>query len=176
MACLKLVEGNSEIYNELSICELELGNRELAKIYLETACDMDESNLTTTTNLAFLFLEDGEYDEAREYLEKARYLAKDDKFVKGLIEAYEKATGEKVGDIIHEEYVKNVDGDKSDLPNFQDDFRKFALSVEEELPFDEEEDEESSCHCGGHCHDDECHHDENCSCHKGEGDGCKCHH
>ena len=40
---------------------------------------MDESNLTTTTNLAFLFLEDGEYDEAREYLEKARYLAKDDK-------------------------------------------------------------------------------------------------
>ena len=178
LACLKLVEGNSEIYNELSICELELGNRELAKIYLETACDMDESNLTTTTNLAFLFLEDGEYDEAREYLEKARYLAKDDKFVKGLIEAYEKATGEKVGDIIHEEYVKNVEGDKSDLPNpnFQDDFRKFALSVEEELPFDEEEDEESSCHCGRHCHDDECHHDENCSCHKGEGDGCKCHH
>ena len=178
LACLKLVEGNSEIYNELSICELELGNRELAKLYLETACDMDESNLTTTTNLAFLFLEDGEYDEAREYLEKARYLAKDDKFVKGLIEAYEKATGEKVGDIIHEEYVKNVEGDKSDLPNpnFQDDFRKFALSVEEELPFDEEEDEESSCHCGRHCHDDECHHDENCSCHKGEGDGCKCHH
>ena len=178
LACLKLVEGNSEIYNELSICELELGNRELAKIYLETACDMDESNLTTTTNLAYLFLEDGEYDEAREYLEKARYLAKDDKFVKGLIEAYEKATGEKIGDIIHEEYVKNVEGDKSDLPNpnFQDDFRKFALSVEEELPFDEEEDEESSCHCGRHCHDDECHHDENCSCHKGEGDGCKCHH
>ena len=28
LACLKLVEGNSEIYNELSICELELGNRE----------------------------------------------------------------------------------------------------------------------------------------------------
>ena len=60
LACLKLVEGNSEIYNELSICELELGNRELAKLYLETACDMDESNLTTPTNLAFLFLEDGE--------------------------------------------------------------------------------------------------------------------
>ncbi len=178
LECIKLGESNSEIYNELSICELEGGNKELAKAYLETACDLDESNLTTTTNLAYLYLADGEFDEAREYLERARFLAKDDKFVKGLIEEYEKATGEKIGDIIHEEYVKNTENhDNEEYPgsSFQEDFRKFALSVEEDFNF-EDEDDECSCSCG-HCHDDkECENDGECSCHNKEGHECKCHH
>ena len=181
LECIKLGESNSEIYNELSICELESGDKNLAKAYLETACDLDESNLTTTTNLAYLYLADGEFDEAREYLERARFLAKDDKFVKGLIDEYEKATGDKIGDIIHEEYVKNTENtDDAEYPgsSFEEDFRKFALSVEDDFPFDEEdeeEDDECSCHCGGHCHHEEEHEDKECCCHK-EGKECSCHH
>lgn len=176
LECIKLGESNSEIYNELSICELEGGDKKLAKAYLETACDLDESNLTTTTNLAYLYLADGEFDEAREYLEKARFLAKDDKFVKSLISEYEKATGEKIGDIIHEEYVKNTeDSNENEYPgsSFQEDFRRFAESVEEDFSFDDE-DEECSCGCGGHCHHEECNDDGECSCHSKNGH--KCHH
>lgn len=125
-----------------------------------------------------MYLADGEFDEAREYLERARFLAKDDKFVKGLIEEYEKATGEKIGDIIHEEYVKNTENhDNEEYPgsSFQEDFRKFALSVEEDFDF-EDEDDECSCSCR-HCHDDkECKNDGECSCHNKEGNECKCHH
>ena len=154
------------------------GDKKLDKAYLEIASDLDESNLTITTNLAYLYLADGEFDEAREYLERARFLAKDDKFVKGLIKEYENATGEKIGDIIHEEYVKNTeDTDSGEYPgsSFQEDFRKFALSVEEDLDFDEED--ECSCKCGGHCHDEkECGNDGECSCHNKEGHECKCHH
>ena len=172
LECLKLGETNAEIYNELSICELEGGNRDLAKAYLETACDLDGTNLTTITNLAFLYLADGEFDEAREYLENARYLAKDDKFVKGLIAEYEKATGEKIGSVIHEEYVKNPNGEsKEDYPgsSFEEDFRAFALSVENDFPFDEEEDSccGGDCQCGGGCghHHDSCSCDHDHSCH-----------
>ena len=45
LKCIALGESNTDIYNELSICELEGGNRELAKNYLNTAADLDETNL-----------------------------------------------------------------------------------------------------------------------------------
>lgn len=159
LECMKLGEVNAEIYNELSICELEEGNRELAKAYLETANDLDESNLTTTTNLAYLYLEDGEFDSAREYLEKARYLAKDDKLVKTLIKEYEKATGDKIGNIIHEEYVKNTEGaDDAEYEgsSFDKEFEAFRKSMENDFAF---EDEGCSCSCGDSacsCGDDSC--------------------
>ena len=105
LKCLELGEVSSDIYNELSICELECGSRELAKTYLETAADLDPDNLTVASNLSYLHLGDGEYDEAREYLEKARFLSGDDRIVRELIDEYEKATGEKIGEMIHEEIV-----------------------------------------------------------------------
>ncbi|MGN1164527.1 MAG: tetratricopeptide repeat protein [Candidatus Ornithospirochaeta sp.] len=170
LECMKLGEVNSEIYNELSICELEEGNRELAKAYLETAIDLDEENLTTTTNLAYLHLEDGEYDSAREYLEKARYLAKDDKLVKSLIKEYEKATGDKIGAVIHEEYVKNTEdpsGEEYEGSSFERDFEAFRRKMEEDFPADDEGCScISDCSCGQEC---SCG-DSGCSC--GCGDKC----
>lgn len=192
--CLKLGESNAEIYNELAICELEGGNRELAKTYLETACDLDEENLNTVTNLAYLYIADNQYDEAREYVETARYLAKEDKFVQALIQAYERATGEKIGELVHEDYVSNPENlENADYPAkaFENEFRAFA----EENPIDEDEEEGCCCghhheeehHCCGHHHHEEeghhcCghHHEEDHHCcghhHEDEGHHCCGHH
>ena len=155
LKCLELGESNTDIYNELSICELECGNKELAKQYLNTAVDLDETNLTAMSNLAFLLIEDKEYDDARYYLEKARNVAADDEIIKNLIKSYEKATGEKIGDRITEEVI-NSDEDES---------------MEEIL---EELENTHDHHDGCSCH----HHDKGgCSCHNGHEEGhCSCHH
>lgn len=139
LKCIKLGESNSDIYNELSICELEGGNRELAKTYLESAIDLDEENLSAISNLAVLNMMDGELDEARENLEKARYLAGDDSIVKNLIEEYEKATGEKIGEVIHEEIINDEDE--------EDDGYEREMKV-----IRGEDDGEEPCKCGsGEC-------------------------
>ncbi len=141
LTCLKLGESSTDIYNELSICELECGNRTLAKTYLETAADLDPDNLTVASNLSYLYLTDGEFDEAREYLEKARYLSRDDdKIIKDLIEEYEKATGETIGEMIHEEIVHNDDED-------DDAYQEEIAEIMKDAPPEEHE-----CHCGHHHH------------------------
>ena len=142
LECIKLGESNSDIYNELSICELESGNRELAKTYLESAVDLDSDNLSAISNLAVLNMMDGELDEARENLEKARYLAGDDAIVKNLIDEYEKETGEKIGEIIHEEIIH--DDNNEEDPN--DD------GYEREMKVIRGEDVDEPCGCsGGEC-------------------------
>ncbi len=147
LKCIKLGESNAEIYNELALCELGSGKRELAEAYLETACDLDDENLTTTTNLALLYLEDENYDRAREFLEKARFLAKEDKLVSHLIKKYEEKTGEKIGALIHEELVKGTEtSDGEDLATSF--FNKMA---------DTNIENKEECNCGG-----------NCNCNKGE--------
>ena len=150
LKCIELGEASSDIYNELSICELEGGDRMLAKTYLETAADLDPENLTVVSNLSYLYLSDKEYDEAREYLEKARFLSGDDRIVKELIEEYEKATGEKIGEMIHEEIVHNDEED-------DDAYQEEIAEIMKDAPPEEHE-----CTCGHH------HHDHGC--------GCGCHH
>ena len=146
MECLKLGERSGDIYNELSICELEIGDRELAKTYLETAADLDPGNLTVSSNLSYLYLQDGQYDEAREYLEKARYLSGSDEIVGNLIKEYEKRTGEKIGEMIHEEIVHS-DGDNDDG---DDAYEKEIAEIEKDgIP------EEHECCCGHHHHHEE---------------------
>lgn len=109
LKCIELGESNSEIYNELALCELGEGNRELGELYLESAYDRDDENLTVVSNLAYLTLANKDYDRAREYLEKARFLAGDDTLVDALIKKYESETGEKIGALIHEEIVRGDD-------------------------------------------------------------------
>ena len=165
LQCLKLGQSSSEIYNELCLCELGAGNRELAKTYLETAVDLDPDNMTINSNLAFLYLEDGQFDEAREYLEKARYLSPSDSIVKHLIEVYTEKTGEEVGEIIHEEIVHN-DNDE------YDDEILAMLNMDNEDP-------EEECHCGHHHEDGHCchhHHEDGHCCHHHHEDGHCCHH
>ncbi len=167
LECLKLGERNGEIYNELSICELEKGNRELSTAYLETAADLEPNSLSIMSNLAFMYLTDGNFDSARECLEKARYLSGSDELVKELIGQYESLTGEKIGELIHEEVVEDKDED--------DDF----CEVQEELDALNDDGEESECGCKHHhekgdhhcCHHHHHHeHEENHEC------CCKKHH
>lgn len=113
LKCLECGESNADIYNELSICALEKGNRPLAKSYLDTAVDLDPDNLTLTSNLAFLHLMDEEWDEAKEWIEKSRRLAPDDRQVQQMMEEYTEKTGEAFADVIQEEYVHDPEGKES---------------------------------------------------------------
>ena len=99
--------GRSEIYNELSLCCKALEETELAKEYLSIANELDEENVIYLANLSFLHLADKEFDKAKYYLEKARVLDENDPQVKALIEEYEGITGEKLGEVIKEEFVDN---------------------------------------------------------------------
>ena len=141
MKCLELGERSADIYNELSIDELEVGDRELAKTYLETAADLDPENLTVASNLSYLYLQDNQFDEAREYLEKARYLSGSDEIVKNLIGEYEKKTGEKIAELIHEEIVHD------DSKHEDDDDDAYAAEIAEI--------EKDDCGCGHHHHHEE---------------------
>ncbi len=147
MKCLELGERSADIYNELSITELETGDRELAKTYLETAADLDPDNLTVASNLSYLYLQDSQFDEAREYLEKSRYLSGDDRIVKNLIDEYEKKTGEKIGTLIHEEIVH--DDEKHDDDEDDAYAAEIAEIEKDRIP------EEDECHCNHHHHHEE---------------------
>lgn len=70
LRCLELGEENADIYNELSICALELGNRELSKDYLEIALELEEDNVKLLSNLAFIHMRDGEFNRAYELMER----------------------------------------------------------------------------------------------------------
>lgn len=108
LEALKLGECNSEIYNELAICSLEEGQRELALFYLDTAIDLDPDNITLLTNYALLNLEDKNYDKARYLLEKSRNIDDKDPLVIHLIKKYCEETGDTLSDPIKEEIVEDV--------------------------------------------------------------------
>ncbi len=72
LKCLELGEQNADIYNELSICSLELGNEELAKNYLEIALELDNDNVKLLSNLAFLHIRDEEFNQAHDLLLRAQ--------------------------------------------------------------------------------------------------------
>ena len=110
--CISCGESNADIYNELSICALEKGDRELAKSYLDSAVDLDEDNLTLASNLAFLHLMDDEFDEAKEWIEKCRILAPEDRQVQSMMEEYTARTGEQFGPVIRQEYVHDPEKKK----------------------------------------------------------------
>jgi Flp pilus assembly protein TadD len=93
LKCLELGETNADIYNELSICAVELGDKELSKTYLEIALELDEDNVKLLSNLAFLNLRDEEYNRAHELLLKAQTIDPEDPAVKHLKQELAKRTG-----------------------------------------------------------------------------------
>ena len=131
------------IYNELSICALNTGNKELAIDYLSIAVDIEE-NISDLSNLGFLYIMQEDYDSAKYYLEKARAIDQNDPALLAIMQKYTEETGEEFGPVIIEEIVKSED-DKKD---------------------EHEHDHEHDC-CCGHEH----HHQHDCSCgHDPEGE------
>ena len=155
LRCISCGESNADIYNELSICALEKGDKELAKSYLDAAVDMDPENLTLVSNLAFLHLRDDEFDEAKEWIEKCRKLAPEDSQVRQMMKEYTDKTGEPFGDVINEEYVHNPDKDGKPQPDKEDD--EDDGYAEELAALEEDDDEDEGCGCG--CGHDHPHHD-----------------
>lgn len=92
--CLELGEQNADIYNELSICALELGEQELSKDYLEIALELDEQNVKLLGNLAFLNLREENYNRVQELLAKAEAIDPEDPAVKHLKGELAKRTGD----------------------------------------------------------------------------------
>ncbi len=158
LRCISCGESNADIYNELSICALEKGDKELAKSYLDAAVDMDPENLTLVSNLAFLHLRDDEFDEAKEWIEKCRKLAPEDSQVRQMMKEYTDKTGEPFGDVINEEYVHNPDKDGKPQPDKEDD--EDDGYAEELAALEEDDDEDEGCGCGcSHDHHHHHHHD-----------------
>ena len=158
LKCIELGESNGDIYNELSICELENGNKELAKAYLNTAVDLDEYNLKAISNLAYLHLMDQEFDESRYFLEKARAIAADDEIISDLISKYEELTGETIGDRITEEVIESDDNEDKML--VEEEYLEGSHVSEAEIG-------EHTCACGHHHEEEEhccCGHDHECNC------------
>ncbi len=94
LKCLELGESNSDIYNELSICALEMNQRDLAKDYLGIALDLEDDNVAILCNLALLELQDENYAEAEYLLKRAKEVDENDP---ALIHLWEELT-KRVGD------------------------------------------------------------------------------
>lgn len=105
MEGLKLNRKSPEIYNELSICARELKKSQLGISYLEIALDLEPNNLIYLTNLAFLHLEDKDYDKAAPLLVKARQIDYQDEQLISMIKQYENLSGTKLNDTISEDIV-----------------------------------------------------------------------
>jgi len=141
LACISLGESSSDIYNELAICALETGKKDLAKNYLNTAVDLDEKNITLLSNLAYLHLQDEELDEAREFLELARNIDEKDPVIVRLMNDYEQTTGEKLSSPIVQQFVNTAELKEKDKD------KPFHIEGTEEgndleVPFEEDEIEE----------------------------------
>ena len=102
-------KGTSDIYNELALCSLELGEAELAKAYLNTAVDLDDQNITLISNLAYLHLRDGQFDEARTFLERARVIDAQDPVIIQLMRDYQSQSGDTLTFPITEQYMPTED-------------------------------------------------------------------
>ncbi len=85
LKCLSLGADSPDIYNELSICALETGKRDLSKDYLEIALEHEESNLTFITNLALLHLQDSMFNEAAQLILRARAIDPADPMIDSLV-------------------------------------------------------------------------------------------
>lgn len=109
LKCIELgVSDISEIYNELAMCEREEGNREMAKSYLEMAIEHSEEEISFVLNLAFLQIEDGQFEEAYENLSKAMRMDINDPQLSALIEFFEQKSGARF--VIPEDIEKAATG------------------------------------------------------------------
>lgn len=93
LKALSLGTRNADIYNELSICALEMGMRELSKDYLEIALELEEDNMTLLSNLALLLLQDEEYNKVADLLLRAKEIDPKDPLIEQLITQLKNQSG-----------------------------------------------------------------------------------
>jgi Flp pilus assembly protein TadD len=62
---------NSDLYNELAICEMELLNLAESRIYLDKAIILDPDNMKIVSNMGILAVKSGKLDEAESFFKIA---------------------------------------------------------------------------------------------------------
>jgi len=72
----------ADIYNELSLCEMELGDFEKARLYLERALRMEPENVKIIVNLGALAYRQGKMKEAEGFFNTAIEFEPEDKIAK----------------------------------------------------------------------------------------------
>jgi tetratricopeptide (TPR) repeat protein len=72
--CLQLERGNTDTYNEIAICSMELGDMDDAKRYLTTALSLEPDNVKIISNLGVLSLKMNDSDQAKTYFSVAAEL------------------------------------------------------------------------------------------------------
>lgn len=81
LKALSLGARNADIYNELSICALETGERELSKDYLDIALELEEDNITILSNLVLLLMQDEQYNRAADLILRAKLIDSNDPLI-----------------------------------------------------------------------------------------------
>ncbi len=67
LKCLEYERGNTDVYNELSICCMETGDLKGARKYLHKALAIEPDNVKIISNLGVLELKNGVREEAKKY-------------------------------------------------------------------------------------------------------------
>ena len=68
LSCLKSDNTDALFYNELAMSEWEVGSKELAKVYMKTAEDLDRDNPSYSSNLVLMNLYTSDYENAEKSL------------------------------------------------------------------------------------------------------------
>lgn len=86
---LNLGGNNSDTYNELAICLLELGQLEECREKLYTALQKDSENTKIISNLGCLALKEGNIEEAKKFFYTVLEIDPDDQIAKKVLEGIE---------------------------------------------------------------------------------------
>ncbi len=173
MKALKLDGHDAELYNELSLVEWEIGDKQRAKEYMSLAVDIDDESTIYPSNLAMMCFELSDIEEA----EKAIYLLierdKNDPYIKMLVDVYNQLSKDKFV------YPDGFEGEDDEHECGCDHHHEHGHECE--CGHHHEHDHE--CECGHHHeHDHECgcghdhEHDHECGCGHDHDHECECGH
>ncbi len=81
---------NSDLYNELAICEMELLNLADSRKYLDKALIMDPENMKIVSNMGILAVKSGKLEEAESYFKTAIEIEPNDPVAKQYLSFLEK--------------------------------------------------------------------------------------
>ncbi|MBN2652264.1 MAG: tetratricopeptide repeat protein, partial [Spirochaetales bacterium] len=82
LKALSLQENFADIYNELSICSMELNNLEESKSYLDKAIELDPNNIKILSNLGILEMKKENIQSAKEYFKRILTIDNQDEIAK----------------------------------------------------------------------------------------------
>lgn len=94
MHALQLGGNDAELYNELSLVEWEIGDKELAKEYMQIASDIDEKSPIFASNLALMCINTDALEEAESAIYSLIKRDKHDPLIDTIVKAYNEKSKE----------------------------------------------------------------------------------